>query len=319
MPEFPLALTYDDVLLAPRRSSIALARDSVDTTARFTRGLAVASPVVAANMETVTEAPMAIAMARAGGIGVIHRFLPLAQQVAEVERVKRAENLVIARPYAIAGTATVAEALELMAQREVRSLLRDGRRRTARRDPDDARPACWRSPATPSPSTRRRATGWSRPPPASRSTRPASCSTPTGSRSCRSSTRRAPRPASSRCATSMALRERPHASKDHRGQLLVAAAVGVRGDWLERAQALLAAGADALVLDIAHGHADHAVAALERLRSELPDAQLVAGNVATGEGAERPLPGGRGRRQGRSRARDRRARPGSWRVSASRS
>jgi len=83
----------------------------------------------------------------------------------------------------------------------------------------------------------------------------------------------------------MALRERPHASKDHRGQLLVAAAVGVRGDWLERSHALVAAGADALVLDIAHGHADHAVAALERLRSELPDIQLVAGNVATGEGA----------------------------------
>ncbi len=83
----------------------------------------------------------------------------------------------------------------------------------------------------------------------------------------------------------MALRERPHASKDERGQLLVAAAVGVRGDWLERSHALVAAGADALVLDIAHGHADHAVRALERLRSELPDAQLVAGNVATGEGA----------------------------------
>ena len=84
----------------------------------------------------------------------------------------------------------------------------------------------------------------------------------------------------------MALRERPQASKDAAGQLLVGAAVGVRGDWLERAAALMAAGADALVLDIAHGHADHAVAALEQLRSELPDAQLVAGNVATGEGAD---------------------------------
>ena len=102
VPEFPLALTYDDVLLVPRRSSIG-SRAQVDTTARFTRGLAVAAPVIAANMETVTEARMAIAMARAGGLGVIHRFLPLAQQVAEVERVKRAENLVIAQPYAIAG------------------------------------------------------------------------------------------------------------------------------------------------------------------------------------------------------------------------
>jgi len=122
VPEFPLALTYDDVLLVPRRSDIG-SRAQVDTTARFTRGLTVTAPVIAANMETVTEARMAIAMARVGGLGVINRFLPLAQQVSEVERVKRAENLVIAQPYAISGTATVADALELMAQREVRSLL----------------------------------------------------------------------------------------------------------------------------------------------------------------------------------------------------
>ena len=83
----------------------------------------------------------------------------------------------------------------------------------------------------------------------------------------------------------VAMRDRPGATKDARGRLLVAAAIGVRGDWIERSHALVAAGADALVLDIAHGHAEHAVHALEHLRSELPGVQLVAGNVATGDGA----------------------------------
>ena len=92
MPDFPLALTYDDVLLVPRRSGIG-SRSDVDTSARLTRKLTITAPIVAANMETVTEARMAIAMARAGGLGVIHRFLPLDQQVAEVERVKLARKV----------------------------------------------------------------------------------------------------------------------------------------------------------------------------------------------------------------------------------
>src|ERR687892_1716393 len=91
--ELPLALTYDDVLLVPCRSSIASRRD-VDTHTRLTRELELNIPIVAANMDTVTEARMARAMAREGGIGVIHRFMPIEQEAAEVQRVKRPEEAI---------------------------------------------------------------------------------------------------------------------------------------------------------------------------------------------------------------------------------
>src|SRR5919108_6192577 len=89
----PLALTYDDVLLVPCRSSVASRRD-VDTSTRLTRDLRLNIPIVSANMDTVTEARMARAMAREGGIGVIHRFMPIEQEAAEVQRVKRPEEAI---------------------------------------------------------------------------------------------------------------------------------------------------------------------------------------------------------------------------------
>src|SRR3954469_5694928 len=99
--EIPTALAYDDVLLVPQRSAVRSRRDT-DVSTRLTRKLRLAVPIVSANMDTVTEARMAVAMARAGGIGVIHRFLSVEQQVAEVARVKRAEALVIEDPHTIA-------------------------------------------------------------------------------------------------------------------------------------------------------------------------------------------------------------------------
>src|SRR5688500_19929205 len=97
---FPLALTYDDVLLVPRRSGVRSRRD-VDTGTRLTRRIALAIPIVGANMDTVTEAAMAIALARMGGLGVVHRFLPVARQAAEVAAVKRSEAWVIDRPWTL--------------------------------------------------------------------------------------------------------------------------------------------------------------------------------------------------------------------------
>src|SRR6478609_2468313 len=98
MDEIPLSLSYDDVLLVPQRTAVR-SRKQVD---------------VSAHMDTVTESTMAIAMARAGGIGIIHRFLPVEQQAAEVRRVKRAENFVIDQPYACRPTDSIAQALDLM-------------------------------------------------------------------------------------------------------------------------------------------------------------------------------------------------------------
>src|SRR5438093_6791080 len=120
--EFRLGLSYDDVLIVPRRSSIASRRE-VSTRSRFTRSIELAVPIVSANMDTVTESAMAIALARVGGIGVIHRFLPIEREAAEVARVKRFLNYVIDDPYRIAPERTVGEARAEADRRSVTGLL----------------------------------------------------------------------------------------------------------------------------------------------------------------------------------------------------
>src|ERR671931_2765752 len=115
----PLALTYDDVLLVPCRSSVVSRRD-VDTRTRLTRALRLNIPIVSANMDTVTEARMARAMAREGGLGVIHRFMPIEQEAAEVQRVKRPEEAVGGRRlHTIAPGRSVAHATTLMGRHNV--------------------------------------------------------------------------------------------------------------------------------------------------------------------------------------------------------
>ena len=106
---FPEALTFKDVLLVPRRSTIASRKDT-DVSGRFSRRIALNCPIVSANMDTVTEWEMAAAMARAGGLGIVHRFLSIDDQVAQVARVKRAESLVIDSPYTLSPSDTVARA-----------------------------------------------------------------------------------------------------------------------------------------------------------------------------------------------------------------
>src|SRR5438874_282857 len=106
LEDIPVALSYDDVLLVPVRSSIR-SRRQVDTSTQLTRSIRLRIPVVSANMDTVTESSMATEMARQGGIGIIHRFLPVETQADEVNKVKRAESFVIAQPYTIAPDQTV--------------------------------------------------------------------------------------------------------------------------------------------------------------------------------------------------------------------
>ena len=279
-----LGLTFDDVLLVPKRSGVT-SRAQVDTRSRLTRRIEVAVPIVSANMDAVTESAMAIAMAREGGIGIIHRFLSVEQQVAEVRRVKRAESIVIDEPYRFGPERTVRDALAFMEEHGSAGLLvvngagqllglvtaRDllfanggdetlasvmtPRERLVTAPPDvgleEARAILHRHRIEKLPLV----------------------------------------DASGRLAgliTSRDIRSRlkhPWATKDARGRLRVGAAVGVRGDYLERAAALVEEGADVLVLDVAHGHTESALAALERLRERFPDTDIVAGNVATADGA----------------------------------
>ena len=281
----PLALSYDDVLLSPRRSGIG-SRSDVDVSTRLTRRLRLAAPVVSANMDTVTEAPMAIAMARAGGIGVIHRFLTVEAQVAEVARVKRAEALVIADPHTVDRGATLGEAQAAMARLGVTGLVVtvDGDRLAGiltRRDvmlrTDPLIPVA--ELMTP---RERLVTG-----------HPDTTSEEAARLLRDGRVEKLPLvDGEDRLIGLITLRdliqraERPEATKDGRGRLAVGAAIGVRGDFVERARALREAGADLLVLDIAHGHADHAVRAVGTVRDALGDGvEIVAGNVATAEGA----------------------------------
>lgn len=283
--EPPLALSYDDVLLVPQRSPIA-SRGDVDTTARFTRRISLAAPVVSANMDTVTGAQMAVAMARAGGIGVIHRFLTIEEQVAEVARVKRAEALVIEDPFTIPPHITLEAALREMRERGANGLVVvDGQRRpvgiltrrdTLLRDDPTALVATLMTPAE------------------RLIVAPEGIGADAAADMLRDG-RIEKLPlvdGDGRLAGLITLKdlmqrkERPEATKDERGRLAVAAAIGVRGDHLERAKALVEAGADALVLDIAHGHMEQALSAIGEVREWVGDTEVIAGNVATAEGAE---------------------------------
>jgi IMP dehydrogenase len=275
-------LTFDDVLLLPAESAVL--PNDVSTATRFSRGIELQVPVVSAAMDTVTEAPMAIALAREGGIGVVHRNLSIGEQVAEVDRVKRSEAGMITEPVTLRPDALVREALELMARYKISgvpitdeagTLVGILTNRDLRFETDDSQPVSAVMTA------RDLVTG------------------PTGTTLAqaeeilrRNKIEKLPIVDSEGRLTGLItvkdIQKRvdyPLATKDEQGRLRVAAAVGVGPDALERARALADAGADALVLDTAHGHSRAVVEMARRLKSEL-DVELVAGNVATAEAAE---------------------------------
>jgi IMP dehydrogenase len=277
-----LGLTYDDVLLVPRRSRVRSRRD-VSTRSRFTPRIELELPVVSANMDTVTTAPMAIAMAQLGGIGVVHRFCSIADEAAEVRRVKRYLSRVVIEPHAVRPALTVADAVAETGRLGITGLFvtdADGRLRgilTARGlragAPDDPVTAVM----TP---TDRLVTA--RPGVALDEARRLLETHRIEKLPLVDVDGRAPGLITLR---DLDLVERyPQATRDELGRLRVAAAVGVRGDFLERGEALVDSGADALVLDVAHGHADAAIEAVQELRGAWPDVEIVAGNVATADG-----------------------------------
>ena len=282
MQELPLALTFDDVLLVPRRSRIR-SRADVSTRTQLTRTIALEIPVVSANMDTVTTAPMAIALAQLGGIGVLHRFLSVEDEVAEVTRVKRFRSRVISDPHTIAPDASVVQARADTERLGVSGLLvvdDDGRLAgilTTRDLRAGGGAGIVSEHMTP---LDRLITG-------------APGITPEDALALLHEHRIEKLPladADGRVAGMVTLRDLeqeahyPLATRDAEGRLRVAAAIGVRGGYLERAEALLAAEADALVLDIAHGHAESALDAVRELKRRFPDAQVIAGNVATADG-----------------------------------
>jgi len=273
-------LTFDDVLLIPRRSGI-FSRKDVNLRTQLTKNISLALPLVSANMDTVTEFKMARFMAESGGIGVIHRFLSIERQADEVRKVKRAESIIIDDPYTIYENQSVKEAEEAMALYGVSGLLVLGKDDklsgilTSRDLLLDGHPD-WTVKKI---MTRKVITA---PPRISierakdimRRFRIEKLPLVTRARKVRGLIT---------LKDILKKSQNPFASKDKKGHLLVAAAVGVKEEMLLRTKALLDAGADVIVIDIAHGHHERVLKTVKSLRKKFGNIEIVAGNVATPE------------------------------------
>jgi len=276
------ALTFDDVLLVPRHSTVHPGDVSVAT--RFARGIPLNIPLVSAAMDTVTESEMAMAMARAGGIGVLHKNMAIDRQAAEVDRVKRSESGMILNPITLGPDRPIREAAQLMQRFRISGVpIVDDQGRLVgiitnrdlqfeRRMDRPVRQAMTKDHLVTAPvgttlEEAERILGEHR-------------------------IEKLPVVDADGILRGLITvkdifkrRDYPNANKDAHGRLRVAAAVGVGRDTMARAKALLDAGADALVVDSAHGHSEGVLHAVAELRAAFPEAQLVGGNVATVEGA----------------------------------
>ncbi len=278
-----IGLTYDDVLLIPSSSEVL--PSEVDTTSQLTTGITLNIPLISAAMDTVSESDLCIALARQGGIGVVHKNMTAEEQAAEVDRVKRSESAIISEPYTLPPTARLADALRLKHSKGVsgipiiddnRQLIgivtdRDMRFET---DPD--------TPVTTLMTPREKLI-----------TAPINTDLKSAEQVLQKN----------RIEKLLLVNEKgelaglvtvkdiqkrsqnPNACKDDEGRLRVAAAVGIGSDAVMRAELLIKADVDALVIDSAHGHSANVIKAVERLRGLFPNVEIIAGNVVTADGA----------------------------------
>ncbi|MBL7957188.1 MAG: IMP dehydrogenase [Flavobacteriales bacterium] len=275
-------LTYDDVLLVPAYSEV-LPRE-VDVRSSFSRNIRLNVPVVSAAMDTVTGAELAIAIAQQGGIGVIHKNQPIAEQAAEVRRVKRSESGMIMDPVKLDEGATVGDALRLMAENKIGGIPVVNERgllvgivtnRDLRFEKRMARPVAEvmtsKSIVTAKPDT-----------------------TMAQAEEILQDHKIEKLPVVDSQGLLVGLitykdiiklKQRPNACKDRMGRLRVAAAIGIAADTMERAKALVDAGVDALVIDTAHGHTKGVISMVKQVKSAFNGVDVVAGNIATAEAA----------------------------------
>ncbi len=281
-----LGLTFDDVLLLPRRSAV-FSRKDVTTKARLTKNITLDIPLISANMDTVTESGMARAMARMGGIGIIHRFLSIERQLEEVRKVKRAENVIIEDPFTVAPDISLGEAKmymkregisgvlvvkEIKAKKQLVGILT---RRDLLFETDDRKKVSSLMSTTivtacPDVDLEK-------------------------AKDLLHANRIEKLPLTNKDGTLVGLitlrdiierMENPTSSKDKKGRLLVGAAVGVKDDTIARTDELLKAGADVIVIDVAHGHNTRTIEMTKRLRKTFGSKlELIAGNIATAEAA----------------------------------
>ncbi len=275
-----IGLTFDDVLLVPAASEI-LPRD-VDLSTWLTRKIRLNIPLMSAGMDTVTESRMAVAIAREGGIGVIHKNMSIEKQALEVDRVKRSEHGVITDPFYLSPDSPISEALLLMERYRISGvpITENGRlvgiltNRDLRFEKDFSKPV------------------------SSAMTRENLVTAPVGT-----TLEQAKEILQNYKVEKLPIvdddfnlrglitikdiekaRQYPNSAKDKKGRLLVAAAVGVGSDTMERVEALVAASVDVIVVDTAHGQSRGVLDTVYEIKSRYPDVELVAGNVATAEG-----------------------------------
>ncbi len=274
----PEGLTFDDVLLIPAHSQVLPAQ--VDVSTWLTRSIRLNIPIVSAAMDTVTEHRLAIALARAGGIGFIHKNMSVEQQAESVRKVKRSESGMITDPITLPPDRTVGDALDLMAEYKISGVpivTAEGdlvgiiTNRDLRFESDRSRPI------------------------SDLMTSKNLVTVPEGTTLEQAKevlhrhriekvlvvNNRGKLTGLITVKDIMKQIEHPYACKDEQGRLRVGAAIGAGGDFLERAAALVRAGADVLTIDTAHGHAQGVLDAVVRMREAFPDVQLIAGNVST--------------------------------------
>ena len=275
-------LTFDDVLLIPAYSEV-LPRE-VSLASRFSRNITLNVPIVSAAMDTVTEAQLAIAIAREGGLGVIHKNMPIAEQARQVHAVKRAENGMIYDPVTIRRGSTVADALRMMSEYHIGGIpvvddngklvgIVTNRDLRFERDPQRLIDEVMTSENL---VTTSQATSLEE------------------AADILQSHKIEKLPVVDANGKLVGLvtykditkaKDKPNACKDSLGRLRVAAGVGVTADSMERVDALVAAGVDAIVIDTAHGHSRGVASVLKAVKTKYPELDVVVGNIATGDAA----------------------------------
>lgn len=277
------ALTFDDVLLVPAYSEV-LPKD-VSVKSKITRDLSINIPIVSAAMDTVTEYRLAIALARSGGIGIIHKNMTIAEQADQVRKVKRSESGMIIDPVTLTENASVGDALDLMKSYKIGGIPivdnagtligiltnRDLRFETNTTKPISSLMTYENLITAPQGTTLEEAQDILQ----------------------KHKIEKLPVVDGHKKLVGlitykdiMKVKDYPNSAKDNHGRLIVAAAVGVTSDTLQRVQALVDVDVDVIALDTAHGHSAGVLKMVKRIKDEHPDLQLIGGNVATGAGAK---------------------------------
>jgi IMP dehydrogenase len=287
--EFREGLTFDDVLLVPKFSDIT-SRSQTNLETKLSRNISLNIPLVSANMDTVTESGMAVAMAREGGLGIIHRFLTIEEEANEVLKVKRSGSVMIENPYFISPKQTIKDAIRYMKEKGVSGLLvTDSESKLAgiltRRDVmfESESTQLVNDVMTKDVVTAKPGLSLDEAKEILRKNRIEKLPLVDESNHIKGLI-------TTKDITN--IENYPVASKDKKGRPLVGAAVGVKGDFMDRAESLLEAGADVIVVDIAHGHSENAVNTIRHIKKAFPDSELIAGNVATAAGAEELIKAG---------------------------